>query len=215
MTFTEQLWSETGHIRKAIEEHPFVVGLGDGTLSEDRFGYYMTQDALYLAEYSRVLATCASQAVAAAEVEFWSRSSVTAITAERELHGRFVGDLDLARRSPTCTAYTSYLRGLGATGSYACLVTGVLPCFWIYQHVGTRLLQLAGDLTGHPYAAWVSLYSDPSFAESVTTARRVVDRAARRVTPPEQARMHEAFATCTRYEWMFWDAAWRMEDWPV
>jgi len=27
--------------------------------------------------------------------------------------------------------------------------------------------------------------------------------------------MHEAFATCTRYEWMFWDAAWRMEDWPV
>jgi thiaminase/transcriptional activator TenA len=27
--------------------------------------------------------------------------------------------------------------------------------------------------------------------------------------------MHQAFATASRYEWMFWDAAWRQETWPV
>jgi thiaminase/transcriptional activator TenA len=28
-----------------------------------------------------------------------------------------------------------------------------------------------------------------------------------------RARAH--FATTARYEWMFWDAAWRREVWPV
>jgi thiaminase len=27
--------------------------------------------------------------------------------------------------------------------------------------------------------------------------------------------MHQAFAAASRYEWMFWDAAWRQETWPV
>jgi len=27
--------------------------------------------------------------------------------------------------------------------------------------------------------------------------------------------MHHAFMRSTQYEWMFWNAAWRREDWPV
>ena len=29
------------------------------------------------------------------------------------------------------------------------------------------------------------------------------------------ARMEEAFLISSRYEWMFWDMAWREERWPV
>jgi hypothetical protein len=28
-------------------------------------------------------------------------------------------------------------------------------------------------------------------------------------------RVKEAFMTTSRYEWMFWDAAWKLEGWPV
>ena len=31
----------------------------------------------------------------------------------------------------------------------------------------------------------------------------------------ERQRCHEHFATTTRYEWMFWDAAYRQLAWPV
>ena len=31
----------------------------------------------------------------------------------------------------------------------------------------------------------------------------------------ELDRMREAFVVSSRYEYMFWDAAWRMEEWPV
>jgi len=27
--------------------------------------------------------------------------------------------------------------------------------------------------------------------------------------------MRTHFTTTSRYEWMFWDAAWRQEQWPV
>ncbi len=34
-------------------------------------------------------------------------------------------------------------------------------------------------------------------------------------TEDQRARMLDAFKRSTRYEWMFWDAAYRLESWPV
>src|SRR5271166_1369127 len=43
-------------------KHPFVRGLADGTLSVDRFRFYLVQDYLFLIEYSRVFALAAAKA---------------------------------------------------------------------------------------------------------------------------------------------------------
>jgi thiaminase/transcriptional activator TenA len=215
MTFTERAWEASAEIRKAIDNHPFVVGLGEGTLDGERFGYYMRQDARYLADYGRSLALCGSQAADADEVLFWTASAVRAVAVERELHAAVVEDLTSVPKAPTCTAYTSYLAALGGAGSYPVLTAGLLPCFWIYLDVGSRLLDQARDVDTHPYGRWITTYADPAFEESTRQAREIVDRAAESASTAEQARMLEAFLTCSRYEWMFWDAAWRMETWPV
>jgi thiaminase/transcriptional activator TenA len=31
----------------------------------------------------------------------------------------------------------------------------------------------------------------------------------------QKARNTEAFVVTSRYEWMFWDADWKLEGWPV
>ncbi|MDI5983113.1 hypothetical protein QDK53_43525, partial [Amycolatopsis magusensis] len=36
--------------------HPFVKGIGDGTLSLDRFTYYVMQDSYYLTHFAKVQA---------------------------------------------------------------------------------------------------------------------------------------------------------------
>ena len=36
--------------------HPFVTGIGDGTLGVEKFQYFMLQDYLYLFDYARVFA---------------------------------------------------------------------------------------------------------------------------------------------------------------
>ncbi len=216
-SFSEVAWERIGPIRAAIDALPFVAGLRDGTLSGDRFAYYMTQDALYLADYGRALAACAAQATDADDLVFWAESARQTVVVERELHAAHVerGLGDLGEASPTCTAYTSYLLALSTQGCYPALAAGVLPCFWIYDDVGTRLKAAVGDLAGHPYGDWIAAYGDPDFADATRRAREVVDRLARAADPAVRARMETAFVRAAQYEWMFWDAAWRRETWPI
>jgi thiaminase (transcriptional activator TenA) len=215
MPFTQDAWEAIAPIRKAIDELPLLTGMEDGTLPRDTFVQYMAQDAHYLADYGRVLGAAASQTTDAVELLFWARSACTVVTVERELHAAHVADFATIPRSPTCTAYTSYLFSLAAGGCYPALAAGVLPCFWIYEDVGSRLKERMGDLTGHPYADWIGTYGDPEFAAATEQARQIVDRLAAQAHRGTAERMHQAFATASRYEWMFWDAAWHQEAWPV
>lgn len=210
---TVELWESVAEVRAAIDRLPFIIALESGGLEPDRFEYYMGQDALYLARFARVLAAAAAQSPTAEDLLFWADSAGNAIRVERQLHARHVHDFAGVTMSPTNTAYSSYLLALSTGGSYPALVAGLLPCFWIYQDVGQRLLQRLGALDGHPYADWISTYADPGFAAATVRARAVVDAAAASGGPGDLDRMREAFLTASRYEHRFWDAAWRRETW--
>ncbi|MGH1525010.1 TenA family protein [Leifsonia sp. L25] len=215
MTFTGQAWQDIRPIRDAIDAHPFLQGLEDGTLPREAFTHYLAQDAAYLGAHSKVLAAAASRTHDPDALAFWSHSAANAIAVERQLHESHGVDAATVEASPTCTAYTSYLLALTATSSYPVIVAAVLPCFWIYDDVGRRLAERLVDLGAHPYGDWIGTYGDPAFAAATATARCLVDDAAQSAAPADVARMRQAFATASRYEWMFWDAAWRREEWPV
>lgn len=213
--FTEHAWSDIRPIMEAIETHPFVVGLGDGSLDRERFDHYMAQDALYLADYGHVLALAGGQAPTVGELQFWADSATATAVTERELHAKHVADLGAVEPSPTCTAYTSFLARCATRGSYAELVAAVLPCFWIYDHIGRRLLDTLGERDDHPYADWIHTYGDPAFTEASRRAQELTNTAVDPLPLEQQERALRAFRTASRYEWMFWDAAWRLEAWPI
>lgn len=56
MKFSELVKTKAHPILKSQFEHPFVNGLGDGSLALDKFQYYMIQDSLYIVEYARAMA---------------------------------------------------------------------------------------------------------------------------------------------------------------
>lgn len=215
MSFCDDAWVSTAPLRHAIDRLPFLTGLRDGTLPGPPFGYYLAQDAHYLLEFGRVLAMAAGQASDPDELLFWVKSAQSAILVERALHATHVADFDATPMSPTCTAYTSFLRSLATAGCYPALAAGVLPCFWIYEDVGRRLKDQVGDLAAHPYGDWIATYGDPDFAAATDDAKAIVDRLAARSGPATTERMHQAFISASRYEWMFWDAAWHQEPWPA
>ena len=62
MGFLADIEGRTQSMRQAILDHPFVTGVGDGTLPVDRFKHYVTQDYVYLIDYSRVLALASAKA---------------------------------------------------------------------------------------------------------------------------------------------------------
>ena len=73
--FSDEAWRQTVTLRAAISRLPFNTELAAGILAPERFRFYITQDALYLAEYARVLAIAAAKAPDAATVRWFAQAA--------------------------------------------------------------------------------------------------------------------------------------------
>ena len=62
MSFSNRLRKIAQPIWDAQLVHPFVVQLGDGTLPERKFRYYILQDARFLGDLARVFSAAAQKA---------------------------------------------------------------------------------------------------------------------------------------------------------
>jgi thiaminase (transcriptional activator TenA) len=215
MGFCSKAWAQIMPIRAAIAQHPFLIALADGSLPLAAFQHYIIQDSHYLADYARVLALVAARAPdAAGRLEF-SDGAKVAVQVEAALHQSFFAEYGVTSStppSPVCTAYSSYLIKLAATRSYEEAIAGLLPCFWIYWDVGQTMMTRTAP--SNPFASWIATYRDPAFGAATARVRAIVDAAAI-ATPAAYPAMLEAFETAARFEWMFWDGAWRRESWPV
>lgn len=202
--FTAEVWAESAELRAEIDGLDFVRRLGDGTLERADFEWYLAQDALYLVEYSRVLARASQLAPTAEEQVFWAESAGSAIAAEAQLHRERLGPVEDAEPGATTLAYVNHLHACATLGGYGELVAALLPCFWIYADVGQRLA--AASHAAHPYADWLTSYGDPAFAAATERAIAITAAAARAASPGERSRMRTAFLRSTRYEYDFFAA---------
>ena len=53
--FTDRLRRKADNIMDAQHQHPFVTGIGDGTLDVEKFKVWVRQAYLYLIEFARLL----------------------------------------------------------------------------------------------------------------------------------------------------------------
>jgi thiaminase (transcriptional activator TenA) len=220
MTFSTELWDSNADVYGAILSHPFITGLTDGTLPESAFAHFVVQDAIYLRDYARALAVVASRAPDSAAMQMFARHAADAVAAELELHAALLPELGIspadvaaAEPSPACLAYTSYLLATARGGSYAEGVGVVLPCYWIYWEVGKELVR-----RGSPdarFQRWIDTYSGDEFAGVVRDVIAETDRIGAFLSGDERAAVARHYRTTSRYEWMFWDSAYRQESWPV
>jgi thiaminase (transcriptional activator TenA) len=219
-TLTERLWAATEHTYDAILAHPFIAGLGDGTLPREAFRYFLVQDALYLRTYSKALSTLGGRAPTIDDTEFFATRAARAIAVERALHAGLLRQLDIdseevsrTELSPTTRAYTSFIRANVHGGSFLEGLSAVLPCFWIYLRVGEHL---ARQGSSDPlYQQWIDAYDSEDFTAGVHAALALADRLGETSGADELRRAFENYAIGSTYEWMFWDAAWRQERWPL
>lgn len=220
MRFSEEAWERTAALREAIHALPFNTELAAGTLAPERFRFYIMQDALYLAQYSRVLSLAAAKAPDTARSQTFGHSALGAIAVEQRLHEHYLREFGVepaaiasAEPAPDCLAYTSFLLATSHQQPWEVLVAALLPCFWVYWDVASAI---TGRTTpNNRYQAWIDTYADPHFGEAVARVIDIADRAAAKATPARRAFMLNAFARSAQYEWLFWDGAYRQRDWPT
>jgi thiaminase/transcriptional activator TenA len=209
------LWSDISGVYDAILAHPFLAGLADGTLPHESFRHYVVQDAHYLRGYAKALAVCAAKAPDEDATVMFAEHAAGAIAAERDLHASLLDELGSVDDpiAPATQAYLSYLLATAHGGSYAEAVGAVLPCYWIYARVGGHLL--AAGSPDPLYARWIAMYGGDAYQAVVDAVLDETDRVGALSSDTELARMRAHFRTTSRYEWMFWDGAYRQERWPV
>ncbi|HEY7293688.1 MAG TPA: thiaminase II [Dehalococcoidia bacterium] len=218
-SFADELRAEAAPIWDAIFRHPFLLELVDGTLPLESFRYFLAQDYLYLGAFGRAVALLLARAPDDVTMRRLGPRVPTPI--ERPLHQRLfdragltVAAVEGAEPAPANTAYMNHMLVTAALGDTPAAAAALLPCPWIYHTMGERLAEL-GTPRQPLYAEWAAFYSEGLLAESAAAWRSFVDDAAAVAGPATRAAMRRAFLRSCRYEFLFWDAAYRQEGWPV
>lgn len=186
--------------------HPFVRGLGDGTLAEPAFRYYIRQDYLFLIDYGRLLALGAARAPRVSWMRRFAGLASSVLETEMSLHREFaarwgvsVAELERERVAPATAAYADFLLRVASLGDFGELCAAVAPCMWGYAEIGTSL---AASATSERYAEWIDMYASAEFGELAAWSRALLDE-----VDGDVERMTAAFVTSSEHELRFWDAA--------
>ena len=219
--FTEHLRQEAAGLWEAQHQHPFVRGIGDGTLGVERFKFWLRQDYVFLIEYARLLALAAARSPDLETMIRFATLLKETVETEMNLHRAYAAEFEITREelerelpAPTTRGYTDFLLRVAAVGDFAELAAALLPCMWAFSEIGQRLgAQPAPDKKR--YAKWIAMYSSREFAELALWCRNLLDRLAAGLPERDLQKLEAAFLTSSRYEWQFWEMAWKMERWPV
>jgi len=221
MPLSERLHESAKPIWRAQHAHPFVTGVGDGTLDPEIFAFWLRQDYLFLVDYARLFGLGVSRAPDLPTMTRLAQLLHEILYREMELHRSLMSDFGLtednllaADKAPTTQGYTDFLIRTASTGDYVELLGALLPCLWGYSEIGQRL---AATMTTQDkrYRSWIGVYADPEFAELAVWVQELLNRHSLGLPVAVLQRVERAFITSSRYELAFWEMAWVQQSWPI
>lgn len=211
------LRENSGGVWEKNFNHPFVQGIGNGTLEEERFRHYLQQDYVYLVHFVKFLAFGVVKGVDLDMMRKFSSFVEITLTTEMDIHrgicadfGISTNELERTKPSPTCLSYTSFLLKVAYEGDMVDIASALLPCSWGYLDIAQRLK--SRGLPDHKhYRHWIESYASREFVEVVQWCKELIDRLAGDSSPEKVARLQMIFDSALGYEYLFWEMAWNME----
>jgi len=221
-SYSEELKGAAAGIWNRIYGQPFLLELRDGTLPLDKFSFYIGQDYIYLVDFARCLGIAAAKAedmeTMGALAELLKASTTVEIEMLEELSRRLgmaPGDLRRTPPAPTNVAYTRHLLHVAYSGSVGEILASMLPCMWLYQEIGEWMIGSPGLDSSPFYREWADTYVAQEYINLVNWYRNLTDRSASVAGSREKKLMLRHFLLSSRYEYLFWEMAYKKEEWPV
>ena len=217
MQLTDLLYEDVKDIWNGYLEHPFVKGIADGSLSLERFRFFMLQDYLYLYDYAKVFAIGVVKARDPELMRHFSQLVYNTLNGEMEIHRGYMKRLGITeaevaavRPSLINTSYTHYMLKVGHNEGILELLVSILSCSWSYQQIGAALARIPGA-SEHPfYGEWIQGYTSEAYVSDNDTIMELVNRLGSDCNEAEILHLKEIFRNCSRYEALFWDMSWNM-----
>lgn len=219
-SFADRIRQKTDPLWGAIFDHPFVDGIGKGTLDREKYEFYLKQDYIYLIEFSRVFALASAKAQQLSDMGYFATLLNATLNIEMDLHRRTCADfgisaLELEKTEPaiTTTSYTSFLVKTCYEENIAGILSVLLPCAAGYVEIGQRLKNQGLPETKH-YRDWIETYSSKEFGEFADWLKSRLDHFTRTGSEESKERWFWLYSTSSRFEYLFFDMSWRMELLP-
>lgn len=219
MRFTERLRKAADPVWQGYFTHPFVTGIGDGSLDIERFRFFLLQDYLYLYDYAKVFALGLLKSSSPEEMRFFSQNVDAVLNGEMNTHRAYMkrlgisdGQAKSAGMSLQNRAYTSYMLSAGYSGGVPEVLAAILACSWSYAEIGKRLAAVPGALEHPFYGEWVCGYAGDEYQAANEALIRRMDAVAEGLSPARLDLLEELFLNCSRFEGQFWDMSWEMAE---
>ncbi|MBW1673687.1 MAG: thiaminase II [Deltaproteobacteria bacterium] len=219
MSVSERLHKDTEQVWNKIISHPFVVELYQGNLPMEKFKTYILQDYSYLVDAIKNFSIIASRAQSVDVMRETVEIAHLEATGEFQgyedfLHtlGYTLDDAMQVEPFPVNLSYRGFLLTTSSMGASQEALVSVLPCFWSYLDIALYHQDALSSNPNKIYSDWASVYLSKEYAQLVEKLRRLVD-----LTGDDFSyeKLKSIFLTASRYEYMYWDAVYNFESWPV
>ncbi len=221
MTFSAELRKAADPIFQAIFEHPFVQGIASGDLKQEQLIHYVKQDFEYLNSFIRIYGIAISKCENREEMEMFNTQISFILNSEIHPHNNFCQaagvqyeELQGFPLSPSAQHYIRHMLTVAYEGTLGEILAVLLPCPWTYWEIGRKLLLEVQPNPSHPFYEWICFYGERT--DSITT--KFCDRLdewAKEANDKEKEKMKDHFLKSCQLEYMFWDMAYKLEEWPV
>ena len=212
-----QLRNAAASIWEDCLNHPFVTGIGDGTLAVEKFQYFMLQDYLYLFDYARVFALGVVKARDPELMRTFAANVDAILGGEMKIHKAYMKRLGISEEQVFAVkpaldnlSYTNYMLSIASNGTPMEIVAAILACSWSYAEIGQALVAVPGAAEHPFYGEWIQGYASEDYAATNQALIELMDSLAADATEDQIAYLTEIFVNCSRYELGFWDMSWRM-----
>lgn len=217
LSVADRLHEAAAPVWEKCLKHPFVTGIGDGTLDVEKFRFFMLQDYLYLFDYAKVFALGVVKARNPELMRTFARNVDAVLGGEMNIHRAYMKRLGITEEQVFSVqpaldnlSYTHYMLSVASTGTPLEIVAAILACSWSYAEIGQTLAKVPGTQEHPFYGEWIQGYASEEYAATNDALIQLMNELAKDASEEQLKHLTEIFVNCSRYELGFWDMAWEM-----
>jgi thiaminase (transcriptional activator TenA) len=204
MNLSDELWEANQDLAQACLHHPFVKGIADGSLEQQKFAYYVGQDAFFLEAFARAYSIAAAKAPNLSALTAF-HTLAGGVLEELRLHEGYAAKWGVNLRSvePAVATrrYTDFLLATAWGGDVGLTAAAMSPCMRLYAFLGQELAR--NGIPNHQYTDWITTYSSVYFQPLAQKLAGLVERYTN--TSPL---VHSTYRYAMFCELDFFQAAW-------
>lgn len=208
--FTEQLLAEHHEGWQAMQYHPFVTGIEDGTLPARVFNQYLVFEGDFVATAIGIFSYAVLKAPDIRH-QRWLIGVLDALANEqiayfeRVMNARDVNPANYLRSAPEVYRFSQGMLHTAETGSYAEILTLMFGAEWMYYHWCERVSR--AEIADPDIKAWVVMHAQKTFIDQASWLKAELDHCATELSASERQRLSVLYGQVLQWEIDFHSAA--------